>query len=175
MWPAWGAPTLLHWTAFSQVPCVAVLGSGGGVRALIAYSGACKALQQLGLLDCIMFIASLSGSSWWVLTHSDHVAREIYVICRGYTAWHKYECWVNLKVNVIQLCVSQYSPISQILAMSAIFHPDKHKYIIFRYLLVHLSVRVSQKVSGLATWNKNSKWYSSLPLGAVVPLFCESV
>jgi hypothetical protein len=28
------------------------------------------------------------------------------------------------------------------------------------------------KVSGLATWSENCKWYSSLPLGAVVSLFC---
>jgi hypothetical protein len=27
----------------------------------------------------------------------------------------------------------------------------------------------------LATWSENCKWYSSLPLGAVVSLFCESV
>jgi hypothetical protein len=31
--------------------------------------------------------------------------------------------------------------------------------------------RVYPKVSGLATWSKNCKWYSSLPLGAVVSLF----
>jgi hypothetical protein len=29
-------------------------------------------------------------------------------------------------------------------------------------------MRVYPKVSRLATWNKNCKWYSSLPLGAVV-------
>jgi hypothetical protein len=34
---------------------------------------------------------------------------------------------------------------------------------------------VSKKVSGLATWSKNCKWYSSLPLDAVISLFCESV
>jgi len=33
--------------------------------------------------------------------------------------------------------------------------------------------RVYPKVSGLATWNENCEWYSSLPLGAVVSLFCE--
>jgi hypothetical protein len=35
--------------------------------------------------------------------------------------------------------------------------------------------RVYPEVSGLATCNANFKWYNSLPLGAVVPLFCESV
>jgi hypothetical protein len=39
--------------------------------------------------------------------------------------------------------------------------------------IVH--TRVYPKVSGLAAWSENCKWHSSLPLGAVVSLFCESV
>jgi hypothetical protein len=35
--------------------------------------------------------------------------------------------------------------------------------------------RVYPKVSRLAAWSENCKWYSSLPLGAVVSLLCESV
>jgi hypothetical protein len=35
--------------------------------------------------------------------------------------------------------------------------------------------RVYPQVSGLAAWSQNCKWYSFQPLGAVVPLFCESV
>jgi hypothetical protein len=31
------------------------------------------------------------------------------------------------------------------------------------------------KVSGLAAWSENCKCYSSLPIGAVISLFCESV
>jgi hypothetical protein len=34
---------------------------------------------------------------------------------------------------------------------------------------------VYPEVSGLAAWSENCKWYSSLPLGAVVSLLCESV
>jgi hypothetical protein len=37
------------------------------------------------------------------------------------------------------------------------------------------NTRVYPKVSGLATWSENCKWYSSLPLGADMSLFCESV
>jgi hypothetical protein len=33
--------------------------------------------------------------------------------------------------------------------------------------------RVYRKVSGLAAWGENHEWYNSLPLGAVVSLFCE--
>jgi hypothetical protein len=37
------------------------------------------------------------------------------------------------------------------------------------------STRVYPKVSGLAAWSENCKWYGSLPIGAVVSLFYESV
>jgi hypothetical protein len=37
------------------------------------------------------------------------------------------------------------------------------------------NMSVYPEVSGLAVWSENCKWYSSLPLGAVVLLFCESV
>jgi len=48
---------------------------------------------------------------------------------------------------------------------------------------VHLShelhkdacTRVYPKVSGLAAWSENYKWYSSLALHGVVSLFCELV
>jgi hypothetical protein len=36
-------------------------------------------------------------------------------------------------------------------------------------------MRVYPKVSGLAAWSENCKWYSYLPIDAVVSLFCESV
>jgi hypothetical protein len=35
--------------------------------------------------------------------------------------------------------------------------------------------RVYPKVSGLAAWSENCKWYSSLPLDAIVSLFSESI
>jgi hypothetical protein len=38
-----------------------------------------------------------------------------------------------------------------------------------------LNAKVYPKVSGLAAWSENCKWYRSLPLDAVVSLFCESV
>jgi hypothetical protein len=39
----------------------------------------------------------------------------------------------------------------------------------------NLRRRVYPKVSGMAAWSENCEWCSSLPLGAVVLLFCESV
>jgi len=41
--------------------------------------------------------------------------------------------------------------------------------------VLEIRTRVYLKVSGLAAWNENCKWYSSLSLGAVLALFYESV
>jgi hypothetical protein len=38
-----------------------------------------------------------------------------------------------------------------------------------------ICMRVYPEVSRLSTWSKNCKWYSCLPLCAVVLLFYESV
>jgi hypothetical protein len=47
----------------------------------------------------------------------------------------------------------------------------------FYYLLkLQLGITtVYPKVSGLAAWSEKCKWYSSLPRGADLSLFCESV
>jgi hypothetical protein len=37
------------------------------------------------------------------------------------------------------------------------------------------ATRVYPKLTGLAAWSENCKWYSFLPLVAILPLFCESV
>lgn len=47
-----------------QVPVIAVLGSGGGFRAMVAFAGVMKALYESGVLDCATYIAGLSGSTW---------------------------------------------------------------------------------------------------------------
>ena len=50
----------------SQVPVVAILGSGGGFRAMVGFSGVMKALYESGILDCTTYVAGLSGSTWLV-------------------------------------------------------------------------------------------------------------
>ncbi|KAH0620646.1 hypothetical protein JD844_021312 [Phrynosoma platyrhinos] len=47
-----------------EVPVVAVLGSGGGIRALTSFYGSLFGLQQLNLLDCITYLAGISGTTW---------------------------------------------------------------------------------------------------------------
>uniref|UniRef100_A0A0P4VYZ5 Phospholipase A2 n=1 Tax=Scylla olivacea TaxID=85551 RepID=A0A0P4VYZ5_SCYOL len=55
-----------------QVPIIGVLGSGGGFRAMTCLSGAVKALQETGILDCTTYISGLSGSSWYISTLFAH-------------------------------------------------------------------------------------------------------
>ncbi|CAL4060154.1 unnamed protein product, partial [Meganyctiphanes norvegica] len=54
--------------AESEVPTIGILGSGGGFRAMIGLSGALRALQDSGLLDCTTYLAGLSGSTWCIST-----------------------------------------------------------------------------------------------------------
>lgn len=47
-----------------DVPIIAVCGSGGGLRALVAGTGSYLAAQEAGLWDCVTYAAGVSGSCW---------------------------------------------------------------------------------------------------------------
>ncbi|KAI1095838.1 FabD/lysophospholipase-like protein [Rostrohypoxylon terebratum] len=47
-----------------DVPIIAICGSGGGLRALVAGTGSLLATQEDGLFDCITYTAGVSGSCW---------------------------------------------------------------------------------------------------------------
>nr|XP_002127884.2 cytosolic phospholipase A2 isoform X4 [Ciona intestinalis] len=49
-----------------ETPTIAILGSGGGFRAMTGMSGAVKALNDSGILNCATYICGLSGSSWYL-------------------------------------------------------------------------------------------------------------
>ncbi|KAK7486493.1 hypothetical protein BaRGS_00022294, partial [Batillaria attramentaria] len=55
-----------------EAPTIAVIGSGGGFRAMTGYSGVFKALADSGLLDCTTYACGLSGSSWYLSTLYSH-------------------------------------------------------------------------------------------------------
>jgi hypothetical protein len=63
--------------------------------------------------------------------------------------------------------------ISQFLSVAIVFHVSTQFLQSNIRILFH--TRVYPKVSGLAVWSENCKLYSSLPLGALVSLFYESV
>ncbi|XP_017580194.1 cytosolic phospholipase A2 gamma-like [Pygocentrus nattereri] len=47
-----------------DMPNIAVLGSGGGLRAMVGLLGSLSQLKEEGLLDCIMYLSGVSGSTW---------------------------------------------------------------------------------------------------------------
>ncbi|CAI5790431.1 cytosolic phospholipase A2 gamma-like [Podarcis lilfordi] len=47
-----------------KTPNIAVLGSGGGLRAMIALYGTLTELKKYDLLECIMYLVGVSGSTW---------------------------------------------------------------------------------------------------------------
>uniref|UniRef100_A0A8C1V7R8 Phospholipase A2 n=1 Tax=Cyprinus carpio TaxID=7962 RepID=A0A8C1V7R8_CYPCA len=55
-----------------EVPVIAVLGSGGGFRAMVGFSGVMKALNESGVLDCVTYVAGLSGSTWYMSALYSH-------------------------------------------------------------------------------------------------------
>ncbi|XP_060088373.1 cytosolic phospholipase A2 isoform X2 [Heteronotia binoei] len=61
-----------HLTSVRDVPVIAILGSGGGFRAMVGFSGVMKALYESGILDCATYIAGLSGSTWYMSTLYSH-------------------------------------------------------------------------------------------------------
>nr|XP_058149971.1 cytosolic phospholipase A2 beta isoform X3 [Dasypus novemcinctus] len=47
-----------------EIPVVAVMATGGGIRAMTSLHGQLAGLRELGLLDCISYITGASGSTW---------------------------------------------------------------------------------------------------------------
>ncbi|KAH8659171.1 putative cytosolic phospholipase A2 zeta [Tricladium varicosporioides] len=47
-----------------DVPVIAMVGSGGGLRALVAGTGSMLATGEAGLFDCVTYTAGVSGSCW---------------------------------------------------------------------------------------------------------------
>lgn len=47
-----------------DVPTIAMCGSGGGLRALIAGTGSILATEEDGLFDCVTYTSGVSGSCW---------------------------------------------------------------------------------------------------------------
>ena len=47
-----------------DVPILAMCGSGGGLRALVAGSSSYLSAQEAGLFDCVTYTAGVSGSCW---------------------------------------------------------------------------------------------------------------
>ncbi|XP_068961910.1 cytosolic phospholipase A2 beta [Petaurus breviceps papuanus] len=47
-----------------EIPVVAIMATGGGIRAMTSLYGQLSGLKDLGLLDCVSYITGASGSTW---------------------------------------------------------------------------------------------------------------
>ncbi|GAP86392.2 putative cytosolic phospholipase A2 zeta [Rosellinia necatrix] len=62
----------------ADVPTIAMCGSGGGLRALVAGTGSLLAAQEDGLFDCVTYTSGVSGSCWLQsLYHSSITERRL--------------------------------------------------------------------------------------------------
>ncbi|NWH76713.1 PA24B phospholipase, partial [Piaya cayana] len=55
-----------------EVPVIAVMATGGGLRAMSAMFGHLLALQKLDLLDCVTYVTGASGSTWTLADLYEH-------------------------------------------------------------------------------------------------------
>ncbi|KAI0022656.1 FabD/lysophospholipase-like protein [Xylariomycetidae sp. FL0641] len=58
-----------------DIPTIAMCGSGGGLRALVAGTGSMLATQQDGLFDCITYTSGVSGSCWLQAIYHSSIAQ----------------------------------------------------------------------------------------------------
>ncbi|MCJ1402900.1 hypothetical protein MMC11_006121 [Xylographa trunciseda] len=57
-----------------DVPTIAMCGSGGGLRALVAGTGSYLSAKEAGLFDCVTYTAGVSGSCWLQALFNSSVA-----------------------------------------------------------------------------------------------------
>ncbi|CEP18713.1 hypothetical protein [Parasitella parasitica] len=53
-----------HQVELEDIPHIGIASSGGGYRAMVGCSGYLHALNETGILDCVLYMAGVSGSTW---------------------------------------------------------------------------------------------------------------
>jgi len=61
-----------------DVPVIAMCGSGGGLRAMVAGTSSYLSTQEAGLLDCVTYTAGVSGSCWLQSLYFSSVGKQDY-------------------------------------------------------------------------------------------------
>jgi hypothetical protein len=83
----------------------------------------------------------------------------------------------NRKLKVIKKTV-KYEIVTVVSVLALLLHDfilSRRAGLKQHFLHPYATYEGLSKVSGLAAWSENCTWYSSLPLGAVISLFYESV
>lgn len=74
-----------------DVPTIALCGSGGGLRALVAGTGSYLSAQEDGLFDCVTYTAGVSGSCW---------LQTLYHTSMGKQSFHKVASHLKNRIGV---------------------------------------------------------------------------
>ncbi|KAI9339239.1 acyl transferase/acyl hydrolase/lysophospholipase [Pilaira anomala] len=53
-----------HEVEVEDIPNIGIASSGGGYRAMVSCSGYLNAMNETGILDCVLYMAGVSGSTW---------------------------------------------------------------------------------------------------------------
>ena len=61
-----------------DVPTIAMCGSGGGLRAMVAGTGSYLSAQEAGLFDCVTYTAGVSGSCWLQTVYNSSIGGSRY-------------------------------------------------------------------------------------------------
>jgi cytosolic phospholipase A2 len=71
----------------NKVPRIAVCASGGGFRAMMATAGLIKALESTKIIDSVLFMSVLSGSTWVTIPRA--MGKPIQALIDGYLKYAK--------------------------------------------------------------------------------------
>ncbi len=61
-----------------DVPTIALCGSGGGLRAMVAGCGSYLSAKEAGLFDCVTYTAGVSGSCWLQALYYSSIGKQNY-------------------------------------------------------------------------------------------------
>ncbi|KAL8691534.1 MAG: hypothetical protein Q9218_003258 [Villophora microphyllina] len=61
-----------------DVPTIAMCGSGGGLRAMVAGTSSYLSAQEAGLYDCVTYTAGVSGSCWLQVLYYSTIGKQNY-------------------------------------------------------------------------------------------------
>lgn len=113
-------------TVVPRAPVISVVLSGGGNRAMFSSCGFMQGLQEIGVLDATTYIASLSGSTWflgsWFASNESLIAefrqKFVHTMTRGIlsVSLHEY----SLMFNEFKLKYLYHQPITSVDLLGAL-------------------------------------------------------
>ncbi|XP_068135175.1 cytosolic phospholipase A2 gamma-like [Hyperolius riggenbachi] len=120
----------LNVTEYFDPPVIAVLGSGGGLRAMVAFLGTLSKLAELNLLNLVTYMAGTSGSTWCMSS----------LYC--YETWSNNSCLKFMEQNILKTLTSEFPWKTSMERMKAAFMKEKHSLTdIWAYVVVYFMTK----------------------------------